>query len=413
MWENSTFKRIGQEIDRLVPEMIEMQARLCALPAISPKSGGEGEKARADYLKGVFASWGVMVEELRAPDPLAPCGYRPNLIVRIPGRKTRPVLWILTHLDIVPPGPLELWRFDPFIARVEDGKIFGRGVEDNQQEMVASIFAVRAVLNLGLVPEIPIGLMLVADEETGSEFGVDWLLRHHRRCEPDDLVVVPDAGNEEGTLLEIAEKSILWLKFTTSGKQAHGSTPHHGNNAHRAGAHLLVRLDRVLHEHFNARDELFLPPYSTIEPTKKESNVPNVNTIPGEDVFYFDMRMLPGYKLDDVLNKVREVVREIESEFQVKVRVDVEQRAEAAPMTPPDALVVRLLADAVRAVYGLEPSLKGIGGGTVAAFFRRQGIPAVVWGKNAGQAHKPNEFCLIANMANNAKVYAHLFGRKV
>lgn len=413
MWEKSAFEKICQEIDRLVPAMIEMQSRLCALPAISPKSGGEGEKARADYLRGVLESWGLAVEELRAPDPLAPCGYRPNLIVRFPGRKSRPVLWVMTHLDVVPPGPRELWQSDPFVASVDDGRIYGRGVEDNQQEMVASIFALRALLNLGLVPGLPVALMLVADEETGSQFGVDWLLKNYRLCAPDDLVVVPDAGNEDGTLLEIAEKSILWLKFTTYGRQAHGSTPHHGNNAHRAGAYLLVRLDQKLHEHFNTQDELFSPPYSTIEPTKKETNVPNINTIPGEDVFYFDMRILPCYPLELVMAKVREVVSGIEQEFKVRVKIDVEQEAQAAPATSPDAPVVRLLAEAVRTVYKKEPFTRGIGGGTVAAFFRRQGIPAVVWGRNAGQAHKPNEFCLIENMAGNAKVYAYLYGTQV
>jgi len=413
MWSESTFERIGKEIERLEPAMIEMQSRLCALPAISPKSGGEGEKARADYLKGVLEGWGLKVEERRAPDKLAKCGYRPNLIVRFPGKLSRPVIWVMTHLDVVPPGPLELWHSDPFTARIENGKIFGRGVEDNQQEMVASIFAIRALMNLGLEPVLPVGLILVADEETGSEFGVDYLLKQEPLCAPDDLVVVPDAGNEDGTLLEIAEKSILWLKFTTTGQQAHGSTPHHGNNAHRAGAYLLVQLDRVLHQTFAARDELFSPPYSTIEPTKKEPNVPNINTVPGEDVFYFDMRILPVYQLDEVLIRVREVVSEIEALFRVKVRIDIEQQAPAAPPTPADAPVVRLFADAVRAVYGKEPVPRGIGGGTVAAFFRRQGIPAVVWGKNAGQAHKPNEFCVIANMLGNAKVYAHLFGRKI
>ncbi len=409
MWEKQIFEKICQEIEKLEPEMIEMQRCLTALPAISPKSGGEGEKKRVDYLKPLLDSWGLEVLELRAPDPLSPCGYRPSIVARLVGKKEKPIIWVMTHLDVVPPGPKELWLSDPFVARIENGKIFGRGVEDNQQEMVASIFALKALLNLGLKPELTIGLMLVADEETGSEFGVDWLLKNHKLCAQDDLVVVPDAGNEEGTLLEVAEKSILWLKFTTLGQQAHGSTPHHGNNAHRAGANLLLRLDKVLHQTFDAKDELFSPPYSTIEPTKKEENVPNINTIPGEDVFYFDMRILPQYRLEQVLEKVSAVKAKIEEEFKVRVNVEIEQNAQAAPMTRPDAPVVKMLACAVRTVYNKEPFPKGIGGGTVAAFFRRIGIPAVVWGRNCGQAHKPNEFCLIANMVGNAKVYAHLF----
>jgi len=411
MWDISDFARIRERIRRLEPEMVEMQRRLVALPAISPVSGGEGEKARGEYLAELLRSWGLDVTEYRVPDQRVACGYRPSLTARIKGRKQRPVLWLMTHVDVVPPGPRDLWQSDPFEARVESGRIYGRGTEDNQQEMVASCFAVKALLDLGLFPQTDVVLMLVADEENGSDYGVGWLLANHDLCRPEDLVVVPDAGNEAGTLLEVAEKSIAWVKFTTIGRQAHGSTPHHGNNAHRAGAHLLLRLDKQLHERYNAEDKLFSPSVSTMEPTKKEANVPNINTIPAEDVFYFDCRMLPEYQLTDLLENMKRIAAEVAAEFKVEVKVEPAQMAQAAPPTSPEAPVVRMLANAVRDVCGAEPFTRGIGGGTVAALFRRRGIPAAVWGRNEGQAHKPNEFSVIANMVGNAAVYAHLMGQ--
>jgi succinyl-diaminopimelate desuccinylase len=352
------------------------------------------------------------VNEYRAPDERAACGYRPSLVARLAGRRRDRTLWIMSHLDIVPAGPRELWQTDPFTAVVQDGRIIGRGVEDNQQEMVASIYALKALLDLKLTPAIDVALMLVADEETGSDYGVGWLLENHELCRKDDLVLVPDAGNEQGTMLEIAEKSIAWVKLTTTGRQTHGSTPHHGNNAHRAGANLLVRLDTELHRKYAETDKLFSPPVSTIEPTKKEANVPNINTIPGEDIFYFDCRMLPAYQLSDLLADVKRIAAEVAAEYRVEVRVETDQFAQAAPPTSADAPVVRLLAEAVRAIYGAEPYTCGIGGGTVAALFRRKGIPAVVWGRCAGQAHKPNEYSVIANMTGNALVYAWLAGRE-
>ena len=412
MWDSSDFARIKERIGRLEPEMVEMQRRLVALPAISPVSGGEGEKARVEYLAGLLRSWGLEVTEYRAPDNRAPAGYRPSLTARVKGRRPRPSLWLMTHLDVVPPGPRDLWQSDPFELRVENGRMYGRGTEDNQQEMVASCFAVKALVDLGLAPATDVVLMLVADEENGSDYGVGWLLEHHDLCRPDDFVVVPDAGNEAGTLLEVAEKSIAWVKFTTIGQQAHGSTPHHGNNAHRAGANLLVRLDKQLHERYNAEDKLFSPPVSTMEPTKKEANVPNVNTIPAEDVFYFDCRMLPQYQLTDLMGEMKRIAAEVAAEFKVEVKVESAQMAQAAPPTSPDAPVVRMLASAVRDVYGGEPFTRGIGGGTVAALFRRRGIPAVVWGRNEGRAHKPDEYAIIANMVGNAVVYAHLMGQE-
>ncbi|MBM3314189.1 M20 family metallo-hydrolase [candidate division WOR-3 bacterium] len=410
MWNKTDLESIRKRIAQLEPDMIEMQRRLVALPAISPVSGGEGEKVRAEYLAGLLQSWGLEVTEYRAPDQRAPCGYRPSLTARLKGRTTHPTLWLMTHLDIVPPGPIELWQSDPYQARVENGRVYGRGTEDNQQEMAASCYAVRALLDLGLTPGTDVVLLLVADEENGSDYGVGWLLENHDLCRPLDLVVVPDAGNEAGTLLEVAEKSIAWVKFTTIGRQAHASTPHHGNNAHRAGARLLVQLDRQLHERYNAEDRLFSPPVSTLEPTKKEANVPNVNTIPAEDVFYFDCRMLPQYELTGLLEDMKGIAQGLAQESGVEVKVEPVQMAQAAPPTSPEAPVVMRLADAVREVYGGEPFTRGIGGGTVAAFFRRRGIPAVVWGRNDGQAHRPNEYSVIANMVGNAVVYAHLMG---
>jgi succinyl-diaminopimelate desuccinylase len=413
MWDRETVGRIVGRIRELEPGMVEMQKRLVALPAISPVSGGQGEKAKAEYIAGVLKSWGLEVTEYRAPDKRVSCGYRPSVIARLKGRRARPSLWLMTHLDIVPPGPRELWRHDPFDAWVEDGKVYGRGTEDNQQEMVSSCFAVKALLDLKLEPQTDVCLMLVADEENGSDYGAGWLLENHDLCRPEDIVIVPDAGNESGTLLEIAEKSIAWVKFTTLGKQAHASTPHHGNNAHRAGAHLLLRLDRKLHEKYNARDTLFSPPDSTIEPTKKEPNVPNVNTIPGEDAFWFDCRILPQYKLSELVADMKAIAAEVAAEFKVEVRVETDQMAQAAPPTPADAPVVRMLTRAVADVYGGKPFTQGIGGGTVAALFRRRGIPAVVWGRNQGQAHKPNEHAVIKDMVGNAVVYAHLMGQEV
>ena len=51
----------------------------------------------------------------------------------------------------------------------------------------------------------------------------------------------------------------------------------------------------------------------------------------------------------------------------------------------------------------------GIGGGTVAAFFRRAGLPAVVWSKIEDTCHQPNEYTTVENMIGDAKVFANLF----
>ncbi len=412
VWNENDLKTVFNKIESLREEMVKTQIAVTAIPALGPKNGGDGEKARADYLIKFLKDLGFSeVNEYRAPDKTVNCGYRPNIVVKIPGQSQAKTVWIMTHLDIVPAGPKDLWQTDPFEAVVKDGKIYGRGVEDNQQEMIATIYALKAAMESKLAPHYDCGLVLVADEETGSELGIGYLLKEHQNIfQKGDIIVVPDAGNEEGTMIEVAEKSLVWLKITIRGKQTHGSTPNKGLNAHRIGAKFLLHLDEILHNRFRAQNDLFDPPLSTFEPTKKEANVPNINTIPGEDIFYFDCRVMPDYPINDIMNCVKGEAIKFENLHNVQVSIETAQFEQAAPPTPVTAPVVGLLTEAINFVYGVKPSPKGIGGGTVAALFRRAGFDAAVWSKLDGSAHQPNEYCLIDNMVGNAKVYAYLIG---
>ena len=207
-------------------------------------------------------------------------------------------------------------------------------------------------------------------------------------------------------MIEVAEKSILWLKVTTIGEQCHGSTPEKGINAHKSAAKYITLVDEALYFKFNKKDEIFIPPVSTFEVTKKENNVPSVNIIPGEDIIYFDNRVLPCYKVDEVLSIFKDIAVRVESETGVRFKFDTVQREEAAPPTKPRDDVSKLTEKCVKIVYSNTPYFGGIGGGTYAATFRKMGIPAVVWGKGDEVAHQPNEYCYIANMVGDAKVFA-------
>lgn len=404
------FDRAASRIDASEEEMIELQKGLCALPAVGPESGGTGEAAKASWLMDRLREWDFPEPEMFP----APCddvegGQRPNFIVRLKGDSDDYTTWILTHMDVVPPGEESMWSGDPWTVRIEDGRLYGRGTEDNHQGIASAVFALKALLDEGITPPHDVALAFLSDEETGGDNGAGFLMENHRGLfGPGDRLLIPDAGNEDGTMIEVAEKSIAWFQFTVRGKQTHGSTPDHGINAHKAGAHLIVLLEQ-LYEDFPARDNLFDPPVSTFEPTMKKANVENINTIPGEDVFAFDCRVLAGYDLEDVRSKIEEYAREVERVFGVTVTIETPTWQPAAPPTEPDAPIVAALQDGIREVYGVEAKPMGIGGGTLAAFFREAGLPAAVWSRIDDLAHQPDEYCVIANMVGDAKVMAHIF----
>jgi succinyl-diaminopimelate desuccinylase len=403
------FEKIAKRINSFRDDMIDLQVKLCALPAIAPSSGGEGEMKKAEFLLSFVKRSGFQdITLLKAPDLEAPAGYRPNILAWYKGRSSARTVWVMTHMDVVPPGEMSQWRGDPFKAWVEGGKIYGRGTEDNQQDMVASLFAVKAFREEGFQPPYDLAVALVADEETGSDKGIGYVLANSKAFRKQDLIIVPDAGSPDGTLIEVAEKSILWLKFKTQGKQAHGSTPEKGINSFKAASFLVTELEK-LYKTFPLANPLFDPPISTFEPTKKEANVPNINTIPGDDIFYMDSRILPKVPVEDVIVRIKTLAGRIEQKFKVKVQIEEVQKAVAAPPTAVRAPVVQALKKAIQEVYHIKGRARGIGGGTVAALFRRAGFNAACWSKLDDTLHQPNEYCLIENMIGDANVFAHVF----
>lgn len=403
------FSKISRRIDSFRNEMIDMQIKLCSSPAMSPVNGGEGESKKSEILLQFLKENGFQhIDLIKASDLDVPSGYRPNILTLFKGKNHSKTIWVMTHMDVVPPGELSLWRGNPFKAWVEEGKIYGRGVEDNQQDMVASLYALKAFHTERIKTQYDVGIALVGDEETGSKKGIEYVLRTSNPFRKNDLIIIPDSGNKEGTQIEVAEKGILWLKFKTLGKQTHASNPEKGVNSFKAASFLVTKLNQ-LYSHFGDKDSLFEPSVSTFEPTKKEANVPNINTIPGEDIFYLDCRILPCYSLEEVEKKIKEIIQTTEKEFKVKINIEETQKAPAPPHTPVDAPVVKVLKEGVKEVYKKEVKPVGIGGRTVATFFRKAHYHAVCWSKVDETAHQPNEYCVIDNMMNDAKVFAHIF----
>jgi len=406
-------EKIFSFIDNSYKLAVELETELCKYPAISPDSGGEGELDKCEFLAAWLKANGInKLERYDAPDPRAKGGVRPNLVATISGKDdpagNSPRFWVMSHIDVVPPGEVSFWDSDPWKATLSaDGKrIIGRGVEDNQQGLVSSVIAALAFVKHGIVPSRTVKLLFASDEENGSIFGVEWLIKNHPELfHKNDMIIVPDSGSSSGAEIEIAEKSHVWAKFITKGIQTHAAHPDQGANAYLAGADLTVRLHNGLTEKFSGRNPLFDPDYSTFQPTKKEPNIPNINTVPGDDVFYMDMRILPSVSIDDVFKEVDRIKAEVEAKHKVKIKYEICYRNESPP-TSQDSPLVKFLSKSITEVYKIETKTIGIGGGTFAAFLRKEGIDCAVWARFDSTAHQPNEYAILENILGDAKVMA-------
>ncbi|GGP20489.1 diaminopimelate aminotransferase [Thermocladium modestius] len=380
------------DTNELRAETIKIMKEMIPIKALAPENGGEGELDRAEFLQGYIRPFFDEVRRVDAPDPRAKGGVRPNIVATTRGER---MLWIIAHMDTVPEGDPNLWRYPPFQATVEGNKIYGRGTEDDGQGVLEGILLAEAAREEELRG---LGVILASDEEVGSKYGIQYLLKAEPNLiKPGDLVIVPDAGSPDGSRVEVAEKGILWMRISVEGKQTHASTPGKGLNAARLGMRLAIEMDTYLHERYNAIDAMFEPPISTFEPTKREKNVDNVNTIPGTDVYYFDCRILPVYRIDDVLTDVRKLAESFCSIYGCKINVEVVNREDPSQPTPPDSPVVTGLINALKRTRGVSAVPVGIGGGTYAKYLRERGMPTAVWMTIDETAHSPNEYMVIDN----------------
>ena len=405
---STEFETVKQYIRSHIKEMVELETVLNGVQALAPENGGDGESKKCAALESWLVKNNItQLQHFDAPDSRVSSGVRPNLVATIPGKSTDYAVWVMAHLDVVPVGELSLWNTDPWKVVEKDGRIYGRGVEDNQQGLVSGVFAALAFVGQHIVPEHTIKLLFMADEEVGSEYGMKYLVKNHLDIfGKNDILLIPDGGDAKGETIEVAEKNILWLRFHTIGKQTHGSRPDEGNNAFLAASDLALRVNG-LEKKFNKKNTLFAPSYSTFQPTLKNSNVPAVNIIPGDDVFCADCRILPCYTLDQVRVQVKKCVESVEKKYGVKIEVS-ELQAEQSPATPVTAPVVTKLSAAIKAVHGIDAKTIGIGGGTVGAELRSAGYDCAVWSTMDETAHQPNEYCILNNMAADAETIAFI-----
>ena len=217
---NKEFLAVEKIIDGYEKEMEDVLARMIAIKAISPQSGGAGESKRADFLQKLLKEWGFATKRYSYKDNTGT--ERPSLIARFGNAKR--TLWLIPHIDTVSEGDIKLWKTDPFKMKTSGGKIYGRGTNDDGQGVISAIFAMKALKAAHARLGLSVGIALVGDEETGSEYGMERLVKEDV-FKAKDLFIVPDAGDEQGDDIEVKEKGRLAVKITVRGEEGHAAFP--------------------------------------------------------------------------------------------------------------------------------------------------------------------------------------------
>ncbi len=147
------------------------------------------------------------------------------------------------HIDVVPEGPLDMWRRPPYQPYCEDGWMYGRGAGDMKSGLVANLFALDALRDVGYQPASDLYFQSVVEEECTGNGALACLQRGYRA----DAALIPEPFDEK---LVTSQVGIIWMQVYLRGTPVHAMQTSSGVNAIEATIPLIAAL-RGLEENWN------------------------------------------------------------------------------------------------------------------------------------------------------------------
>jgi acetylornithine deacetylase len=366
----------------------DVLARLVQTPSINPlfDSTSPGERDIADVVARECERLGMAVTRLETePRRVSIIGTRKG------AGKGRSIMLYAHHDTVGVAGMAE-----PFSARVEDGKMYGRGAYDMKCGLAACLAAVHALRASDTRLAGDVVLAAVADEEVAS-IGMMDVLRH---VHTDGAIVT------EPTELGLctAHKGFSWIEVETHGRAAHGSRFQEGIDANMRMGRFLSRLERL---------EVALrtsAPHPLVGPPSLHAGVLHGGSGPSIYAAHcrleIERRMLPHETEALVVDQVQRIVDELSAEdssFRASVRPTLTRPAfEVDPAAP----IVAAVREAATQILGAPPASFGASYWMDASLIAEKGTETVVFGPIGAGAHADVEWVDLASVGVVANVLA-------
>ncbi|HZX56536.1 MAG TPA: M20/M25/M40 family metallo-hydrolase, partial [Ilumatobacteraceae bacterium] len=218
--------------EAMTGETVELLQAMIRNRCVNDGTAESGFETRnADLLRAFLGSSGLDVEQFE------PTPARGSLVARIEGSDPdAPSLCLMGHTDVVPVNESG-WSRDPFGGELVDGEVWGRGAVDMLNLTASMAVAFRHLATTGFRPRGDVIYFAVADEESGSGHGMQWMADHQADAIRADYVLTENGGLHSGPKEEpyisvnVGEKGVAWRRLRVRGTPGHGSTPFKADNA--------------------------------------------------------------------------------------------------------------------------------------------------------------------------------------
>ena len=417
---NQDKQAIYQALDAWVDQHFDEQVRFLQALVQVPTDTPPGNNApHAERTAELIKDFGFDAERHAVPEAeVRDYGMESitNLIVR---RKYGPegsgrTIALNAHGDVVPPG--EGWTQDPYGARIEDGKMYGRATAVSKSDFSTFTFAVRALEAVARPAKGAVELHFTYDEEFGGLLGPGWLLSHN--LTKPDLMVAAGFSYEVVT----AHNGCLQMEITVHGKMAHAAVPHTGVDALQAAVALMNALyaENTRYRQITSKVPGIRHPYLNIG---RIDGGTNTNVLPGKVMLKIDRRMIPEENPAEVEASIRAVIAKAIADFNTlhgyagedAVRLDIKRILLANAMTPlpGNQPLVDTIQRHAEAVFGEKPPAVGTPLYTDVRLYVERGIPGVIYGAGPrsvleSHAKRADERLVLEDLRRATKVVARM-----
>ena len=308
-----------------------------------------------------------------------------------------PVFCFAGHTDVVPTGPLEEWRSDPFVPTIRDGVLYGRGAADMKSGLAAMITATEAFVGAHPRHRGRITFLITSDEEGPSVEGtkrVAALLGQRGQRIDWCLVGEPSSEAAVGDTLKIGRRGSFSGRLTVHGVQGHVAYPQLAENPVHTLAPALAELTSRV---WDQGTEHFDPTSFQVSNLNAGTGAPNV--IPGELKARFNLRYSPVQTLEGLKETVEGILR------RHGVRYTLEWYLSGEPFYTPSGALSDAVCRAVREVTGAPPRLSTGGGTSDGRFIAPLGAQVVELGVVNASIHKVNEHVRVSDIDALHRMY--------
>jgi succinyl-diaminopimelate desuccinylase len=370
-------------------DALELTRALIACPSVTPADAG----CQALMTERLSAS-GFRIETLQF-------GSVTNLWAR--RGDVSPVLCFAGHTDVVPTGPLEEWRSDPFTPVIRDGVLYGRGAADMKSGLAAMVTATEEFVAAHPDHRGSIAFLITSDEEGPSVDGTKRVVEALKaRGETIDWCIVgePSSGQRVGDTIKIGRRGSLSGRLTVHGVQGHVAYPQLAENPVHTLAPALAELTART---WDAGDAFFQPTTFQISNLNAGTGAPNV--IPGELKARFNLRYSPVQTVEALKKTVEDILA------RHGVRHTIEWYVSGEPFYTPPGELSQAAVDAISAVTGAAPQLSTGGGTSDGRFIAPLGAQVVELGVTNATIHKVNECVRIEEIGLLHRMYRGVLER--